>query len=116
MSFAPCATLPDELASAVLDRATYNQLLLPVHVLPGQPVTSTGQNQGHIKRLRQRDSPTMTAISRQVTCLVKTEHIQALFASERTLKPGRRRGVQQTLQHNFALSTNIVPETQKNSC
>lgn len=99
----PCAGLPDELPRAVLDRATHNQLLLPVHVLPGQPMTSATQNKGHIKRLEWKDSHIIVGIGRQVTCLVKTQRIQGLVVSARTLKTRLMRGVWQILQQNFAL-------------
>lgn len=52
------AVLPEQGSTAVLGGPSNNQLLLPVHVLPGQTVATAVQDPGHIKGLMQEKKRT----------------------------------------------------------
>lgn len=45
------AVLPEQGSAAVLGGPSYDQLLLPVHVLPGQAVAAAAQGPRHVQRL-----------------------------------------------------------------
>lgn len=54
--------LPEQGSTAVLGGPSNDQLLLPVHVLPGQTVATASQDPGHIKGLTQEKKKNLAAI------------------------------------------------------
>lgn len=58
--------LPEQGPAAILGGPSYDQFLLPVHVLPGETVTAATQGPRHIEWLQKQDAGNLLSAAKGI--------------------------------------------------